>query len=178
MSTLTSFRCRLVHPALTAHFDRPDGAGVPFISANTLHIIDQALWMLPFTTKTDLEAAAKQADVSVERRTAFLNTIRDEHSLPHARAQLQSLWSTWLENNYPDDAADGDGGISNQRARTPTKEDTAAAIAALAHEEAAAAAAGAADRIPSARAARSTGSRPTRRPPGRRRRAASTVRPR
>ena len=109
---------------------RSDGTSVPFLSANTLHMIDQALWMLPFTTKTDLEECAKQADVSVERRTAFLELIRAEHLLPGARAQLEKLWSTWLERNYP---ATGqvDERMSFQRAATPPDEDTAEATAAL-----------------------------------------------
>ena len=83
------------------YFDSPDGTSVQFLSANTLHMIDQALWMLPFTTKTDLEECAKQADVSVKHRTAFLELIRAEHSHPGARAQLEDLWSTWLERNCP-----------------------------------------------------------------------------
>ena len=101
--------------------------------------------MLPFTTKTDLEVAAKQADVSVERRTAFLNTILAEHSLPHARAELERLWSTWLKEKYPADAAGGVTEMSNPRATTPTQEDTDAAIAALAAEEKAGAAGAAAE---------------------------------
>ena len=130
--SLITLRCfNMVHPALTVvHFDSPDGTSVPFLSANTLHMIDQALWMLPFTTKTDLEECAKQAYVSVERRAAFLELIRAEHSLPGAREQLEDLWSTWLERNCP---ATGhvDEQMSFPRAATPTDEDTAEATAAL-----------------------------------------------
>ena len=101
-------------------------------------MIDQALWMLPFTTKTDLEESAKQADVSVERRSVFLERIRAEHSHPGARAQLQELWSHWLKRKYP---GHEDGRISIPQAATPPDdEDTAeGASAALATAEGAAA---------------------------------------
>ena len=101
-------------------------------------MIDQALWMLPFTTKTDLEESAKQADVSVERRSDFLERIRAEHSHPGARAQLQELWSHWLKRKYP---GHEDGRISIPQAATPPDdEDTAeGASSALATAEGAAA---------------------------------------
>jgi hypothetical protein len=35
-------------------------------------MIARAMWMLPTSTKTDLEAAAKLTDISVEGRTNFL----------------------------------------------------------------------------------------------------------
>ena len=90
--------------------------------------------MLPFSTKTDLEEAAKNADIAVERRTAFLNLICAEHSLPEARAQLESLWSTWLDTHYPSGADVGPDGFSQQMPTTPTEADIAEAEAALAAE--------------------------------------------
>ena len=94
--------------------------------------------MLPFTTKTDLEECAKQTDVPVERRTAFLELIRAEHSHPGARAQLEDLWSTWLERNCPE-TSHVDERMSIPRAVTPTNEDTAEVMAALTAADGAAA---------------------------------------
>jgi hypothetical protein len=79
--------------ALTVQFGslRPEGEPVKFLSANTLHLIDQALWMSPFSTTTDLEEAAKLANISLDRSSVFLKTLREEHSLPEAQAQLWRL---------------------------------------------------------------------------------------
>mmetsp|Transcript_52038 Transcript_52038/g.108692 ORF Transcript_52038/g.108692 Transcript_52038/m.108692 type:complete len:383 (-) Transcript_52038:61-1209(-) len=117
---------------LSLHFTGPDGEIVPLLSAKTLHIVDQALWMLPFSTKTDLEDAAKHSGVSVESRNAFLKTLSDEHSLPEARAQLETLWTDWLARKYPEAAAVE--GAAHQGVATPTEEDMAEAAAALAAE--------------------------------------------
>ena len=94
--------------------------------------------MLPFSTKTDLEEAARQGDVSSETRNAFLKTTMcAEHSLPAARAQLAELWSAWLANKYPGSTDEpADAASSFPRAATPTEDTTAAAVAALAAEEA------------------------------------------
>ena len=43
-----------------------------FLSEKTLHIVDSVLWMLPFATNTDLDEAAKKADVSHKSRNGFL----------------------------------------------------------------------------------------------------------
>ena len=134
----------LVHPALTEHFGRPEGERVPFLSANTLHMLDQALWHLPFATRTDLETAAKKGDHSIEKRTGFLNVLLSEHSCPAAQEQLKNLWNKWLEKNYPD-ADDVEDEIFEGRCVTPTDEDHQTAIELLAAETAAGAAGAAGD---------------------------------
>jgi hypothetical protein len=50
------------------------------------------MWMLPFVTVSDLNAACKIADVSHETRNNFLQKMRDEHSAPGSREQLKALW--------------------------------------------------------------------------------------
>jgi hypothetical protein len=89
--------------------------------------------MLPFSTKTDLEDAAKHAGVSVDGRNAFLKTLCDEHSLPEARAQLETLWTDWLARKYP--AAAAVESAAHQGVSTPTEEDIAEAYALIAAEE-------------------------------------------
>ncbi len=61
--------------------------------------------MLPFITSTrsNLEAAAKQADVSMEARNHFLNKLLHEHGRPGIRNQLHTLWTAWLEKTYCDE---------------------------------------------------------------------------
>ena len=84
---------------------RPDGGEpVKFLSENTLHIIDQLMWMLPFVTRTDLETAAKGKGVSQETRNTFLNKMLAEHSQPGAREQLKTLWTKWVDSNYAEEA--------------------------------------------------------------------------
>ena len=63
-------------------------------------MIDRVMWMLPFVTRSDLEAAAQQADVSMETRNHFLNKLLHEHGQTGIRNQLQSLWTEWVEKNY------------------------------------------------------------------------------
>ena len=119
-------------------FGRPAGEHVKFLSANTLHLIDQALWLCPFSTSTDLEEAAKIADISLDRRSGFLKTLRDEHSRPEAQAQLWKLWKEWLDKRQSGrvKGAAG-GGCTSPRVATPTEEEEAeAAEAAAALEEA------------------------------------------
>ena len=111
---------------------RPDGGEpVKFLSDNTLHIIDQLMWMLPFVTKTDLETAAKAKGVSQETRNTFLNKMLAEHSLPGVRDQLMTLWATWVESNYADEpvAAAQSAAAHSMDAQTPPDEDEAPAPA-------------------------------------------------
>jgi hypothetical protein len=110
---------------------RPAGEHVKFLSANTLHLIDQALWLSPFSTSTDLEEAAKIADIS-------LKTLRDEHSRPEAQAQLWKLWKEWLDKRQSGrvKGAAG-GGCTSPRVATPTEEEEAEAAEAVAALEAA-----------------------------------------
>lgn len=77
---------------------RHDGTKVPFLSANTLHIVDYALWMLPFNTKTDLNMAATKAHVSHEARNSFMRMLQAEHE--GARDQLKKLWTDWVTKNH------------------------------------------------------------------------------
>jgi hypothetical protein len=87
---------------LTLHFIycRQDGTQIKFLFENTLHMTDRVMWMLPFVTRSDLEAAAQQADVSMETRNRFLNKLLHEHGQPGIRKQLQSLWTEWVEKTY------------------------------------------------------------------------------
>ena len=126
-------------------FGRPDGEHVKFLSANTLHLIDQALWMIPFSTATDLEDAAVCADCSLDRRSAFLQSLRDEHALPEARAQLLSLWSAWIAKQERGGMGAAGGGYASPRASTPTEEDVAEVAAAMEAEAAMKAATGGED---------------------------------
>jgi hypothetical protein len=50
---------------------RQDGTKIKFLSDNTLHIINRVMLMLTLITRGDLEAAAQQADVSMETRNLF-----------------------------------------------------------------------------------------------------------
>lgn len=80
---------------------------MPFLSAQTLHIVDRLLWMAPFATATDLNEACRRADVSHEARNRFLTKMLDEHSAPGSREQLRKLWSDWLKEQYPTTAEEG-----------------------------------------------------------------------
>ncbi len=58
---------------------RADSTKVPFLSDKTLHMMDYALWMLPFVTKTDLTKSALKANISHEAGNRFLKMLLDEH---------------------------------------------------------------------------------------------------
>ena len=77
---------------------------MPFLSAQTLHVVDRLLWMAPFATASDLNEACKRADVSHEERNRFLTKMLDEHSAPGSREQLKKLWSEWVKEKYPSTA--------------------------------------------------------------------------
>ena len=79
---------------------RDDGTKVPFLSDKTLHIVDYALWMLPFNTRTDLNVAATKAHISHEARNGFLRMLQAEHCQRGAREQLKELWTAWVSKNY------------------------------------------------------------------------------
>ena len=53
---------------------------MPFLSAQTLHVVDRLLWMAPFATASDLNEACRKADVSHEERNHFLTKMLEEHS--------------------------------------------------------------------------------------------------
>lgn len=84
---------------------RPDGRLIQLLSPNVLHIMDRSLWLLPFAIRSDLETAAKVADVSLKARSDFLNELLAEHGRPSARAELKELWKQWIKTHYPDDVA-------------------------------------------------------------------------
>jgi hypothetical protein len=65
-------------------------------------MIDRVMWMLPFVTRDDLEAAAQQADVNMETINHFLNKLLHEHGQTGIRKQLQTSWTEWVEKNYGD----------------------------------------------------------------------------
>jgi hypothetical protein len=94
---------------------------VPFLSSKTLHIVDRIMWMLPFVTVSDLNAACKRADVSHETRNNFVQKMRDEHSAPGSRGQ-KALWSAWVRHYYAALAAApvrSGGGRLSMEAKTP-----------------------------------------------------------
>ena len=74
---------------------------MPFLSAQTLHVVDRLLWMAPFATASDLNEACRKADVSHVDRNDFLTMMLDEHSAPGSREQLRRLWSQWVKEKYP-----------------------------------------------------------------------------
>ena len=78
MGSNTKFEYQFVFPsAFLTGFQcvRSNGTKVPLLSANTLHIVDKILCMLPFITQQDLNAAAIRTDVSNETRNTFLNKL-------------------------------------------------------------------------------------------------------
>ena len=79
---------------------RSDGTKIKFLSANTLHIIDRTMWLLPFVIKTNLDITAQKADVCMETRNAFLEKLLNEHSQPGSEEQLKTLWGKWVDTNY------------------------------------------------------------------------------
>ena len=89
---------------------------MPFLSAQTLHIVDRLLWMAPFATATDLNEACRRADVSHEQRNHFLTKMLDEHSAPGSREQLRTLWSQWVKEKYPTRAEEDEN--SGKKAKT------------------------------------------------------------
>jgi hypothetical protein len=89
-------------------WSRDDGTKIPFLSDRTLHMVDYALWMLPFGTKTDLNQAA--TEISHDLRNSFLKMMLDEHSQKGAREQLKELWAAWIEQFYSDTAEQRAGG--------------------------------------------------------------------
>ena len=89
-------------------WSRDDGTKIPFLSDRTLHMVDYALWMLPFGTKTDLNKSA--TEISHDVRNSFLKMMLDEHSQKGAREQLKELWAAWIEQFYSDTAEQSAGG--------------------------------------------------------------------
>ena len=104
---------------------RNDGTKVPFLSAKTLHIVDYALWMLPFNPRTELNVAATKAHVSHESRNAFMKTLQAEHSQSGASEQLRELWTARVSKNYdaaPHSNGTGADGAAPTPPGTPTPE--------------------------------------------------------
>ena len=106
---LLSFEDIELHRHLTGClWSRDDGTKIPFLSDRMLHMVDYALWMLPFGTKTDLNKAASA--YSHDLRNNFLKMMLDEHSQRGAREQLKELWAAWIEQFYSDTAEQSAGG--------------------------------------------------------------------
>jgi hypothetical protein len=100
---------------------------VPFLSAQTLHVVDRLLWMAPFAIATDLNEACRRADVRVshEERNRFLTKMLDEHSAPGSCEQLRKLWSEWVKEQYPTTAEESaNPGRMRGDAETPEGSDT------------------------------------------------------
>jgi hypothetical protein len=108
--------------------DRPDGSKMPFWSEMTLHIVDRVLWMRPFATNTDLNEAAKKADISHELRNGFLQKLLDEHSIIGARQQLKGHWGEWIESSYGAAGPESAGRGYGAEAETPEDSDDEVAV--------------------------------------------------
>jgi hypothetical protein len=134
----------------------PDGTKMHFLSEKTLHIVDRVLWMLPFATNTDLNEAAKKADISHKSRNGFIQ----KHSIIGARQQLKEHWGKWIESSHsaagPESAGRGYG------AEAETPEDSGNKEAVNGSQASGSAAAGAAAAValakPAAAAAESSAS--------------------
>ena len=90
--------------------------------------MDRSLWQLPFAIKTDLETAAKAADISLKARSDFLKVLLAEHEQPQARADLKERWTQWIGTRYPGEVSDpslAGLGEAGGRAQTPPAEDGA-----------------------------------------------------
>jgi hypothetical protein len=96
---------------------------MPFLSEKTLHIVDRVLWMLPFATNTDLNDAAKKADVRHESRNGFIQKLLGEHSIIGARQQLKELWGKWVETKYSSAGPESAGRGYGAEAKAPEDSD-------------------------------------------------------
>ncbi len=87
--------------SLTVCFDTAGQKGpkVPFLSHQTLHIVD-LLWMALFITVEYLNETCRRANVRHEVRNTFLANLLDDHSAPGSREQLKALWSQWVKEKY------------------------------------------------------------------------------
>ena len=77
------------------------------------------MWLLPFVTKTDLDQAAQQADVSMETRNAFLEKLLKEHSQPGIEEQLKTMWGEWVDTNYNQESEPEARSSLGMEAKTP-----------------------------------------------------------
>ena len=91
---------------------------MPFLSPNTLHIVDNVFSMLPFVTKTDMLEACKKGNVSLDTRNNFMQVLLEEHKAPGSRDQLKELWTEWLDKYYVSETV-GDASAEPGRAETP-----------------------------------------------------------
>ena len=64
--------------------------------------MDQTLWNLPFSGKSEMEKARRMACPPVRRRdqVAFESSMLEEHALPHARESLERSWAAWIAAQY------------------------------------------------------------------------------
>ena len=99
---------------------------MPFLSPNTLHIVDNVFSMLPFVTKTDMLEACKKGNVSLDTRNNFMQTLLEEHKAPGSRDQLKELWTEWLDKYYVSETVGDASGELACRAETPPDSDATA----------------------------------------------------
>jgi len=76
------------------------------ISADLLHIFDQAMSLIPFATKTDMYEALRKADIRAATVDDFLAGLRLEHSMPSAFTQLKDLWTKHAAAYFPEPVQD------------------------------------------------------------------------
>jgi hypothetical protein len=62
------------------------------ISSDLLAMFDEAMFMLPFATRTDMHDAIKNSSGKNEPVQVILDALRAEHDAPGARGQLKTLW--------------------------------------------------------------------------------------
>ena len=108
---------------------RADGTKIPILSEKTLHMLDYALWMLPFATKSDLIKAAVNAGLSHDALNTFLGILLGEHMRTGAREQLKRLWTAWVKANYAveERPTGGARGAATTPPLSPPNEEAAAA---------------------------------------------------
>ena len=92
---------------------------MPFLSPNTLHIVDNVFSMLPFVTKTDMLEACKKGNVSLDTRNNFMQALLEEHKAPGSRDQLKELWTEWLDKYYVSETVGDASAELAGRAETP-----------------------------------------------------------
>ncbi len=85
--------------------------------------ISKVMWMLPFVTRSDLEAVDQQTDVIIETRNHFLNKLLLEHGQPSIRQQLHTLWIEWVEKTYDEQQAPAVAASLGMEAATPPADD-------------------------------------------------------
>jgi hypothetical protein len=73
-------------------------SSVPVFGKGLLNLLDEVFWMLPFSSARQ-SVLVRQDNITEEVLNTRLKVIRDEHSLPNARAELERLWQQRITKN-------------------------------------------------------------------------------